>query len=79
MDVKKIRIWEDTGIHTYPELSEAYKWCVAQFGKPHEGRWEYGRYSPGFLGDWMINGPEDIEFLIFENDDDAMFFKLRWI
>ncbi len=59
------------------QMRDMFNWCTLTFGKCGE-RWSYGR-SLGFLGSDMCSGPEDIEWIQFENDSDATMFQLKWV
>lgn len=73
----KIMRWEDTSIQTYDQVVDAYRWCHMTMGPP-PNKWTYGKDSSGFLGKTMLNGPEEIEWIDFKSDEDALAFKLTF-
>ena len=71
-----IRVDTEHMQRTIYDMRDMFNWCVASFG-PARTTWKYGR-EPGFLGSDMCSGPEDIEWIDFENDSDAVLFQLKW-
>jgi hypothetical protein len=72
----KIELLKDTRIRTFAEVRKAYMWCFERFGNPgDDGLWYYSK-NPDFLDSTFVSGPEEIEFLHFKNEEDAMAFKL---
>lgn len=70
----RVNLFEDTNIETFAEVRSAYIWCRNRMGDPGED-WSYGK-NLGFLDKDIISSPEEIEFLMFKNEEDAVAFKL---
>ena len=66
------------GIVTIDDYYRAYRWCQARLGQPGSGGWQYGRDSENYLGGNILSGPEDIDYIKFDNEEDAIAFKLSF-
>jgi hypothetical protein len=67
---------EDTRIFTNADRRAAYHWVRARLGDSGK-TWVYGK-SEDFLGSTFVSGPEEIEYIEFENEEDAVAFKLTF-
>lgn len=76
MSAVKIDLWDLSCINTIQDVINAYNWCVDQFGYPGDV-WQYGN-DKRFLSNGVINGPHEIEYLIFKDSKDALHFKLAF-
>ncbi len=70
----KVMLWEDTSITTYSQVVDAYQWCNKNLG-PTNKRWSYGKDSL-FLGRSIMSCPEEIEWIDFKFEEDALAFRL---
>ena len=79
-----IRIQTDNHNRTIDEMAEMFRWCMKSFGDPIDPDrvdvktgWTYGK-EPGMFGRTFVDGPFDIEYIDFQNEEDAVVFKLQW-
>ena len=74
-----MRIDTNNKSRTIHEMNTMWEWLMTTFGPPSgkNSKWTYGK-EPGRFGGTLCDGVFDIEWIDFNEEQDAAIFMLKW-